>query len=40
MLNPKKEPRNLCDILDELIDSMEAAAEESEAAKVEEERAE
>ncbi|MBQ9635400.1 MAG: hypothetical protein IJV12_04205 [Acidaminococcaceae bacterium] len=40
MLNPKKEPRNLCDILDELIDSMEAAAEEAEAAKVEEELAE
>lgn len=40
MLNPKKEPRNLCDILDELLDSMEAAAEEAEAEKAEEELAE
>lgn len=40
MLNPKKEPRNLCDILDELLDSMGAAAEEAEAARAEEELAE
>ena len=40
MLNPKKEPRNLCDILDELLDSMGAAVEEAEAARAEEELAE
>ena len=40
MARPNSEPRNLCDILDEMLETFQAAVEEAEAARAEEELAE
>lgn len=40
MARANKEPRDLCDILDEMLETFQAAAEEAETAREEEELAE